>query len=307
MIVSASRRTDIPAFYGEWFMNRLRAGYAVARNPMNPRQLRRVSLRPGDVDACVFWSKDFRPLLAHIGEIRDAFPIAVHHTLTPYSAPLEPRLTDKRAIVEGMCTLSRAIGPDCLVWRYDPIVLSDALTPRMAHKGVRNGHAGCWAARRGAALSALCSCTRACAALWNGCAACPRPMRCARWPANWRKSPRAHDIVLTSCCAPEELDLTGVKREACISAALIHAATGHAPNPRRDPGQRKGCLCLPSVDIGAYHCCPHMCAYCYANWSAAAVERNFARHDPLGEELLPPVEPPRQDLIGKGACPPERS
>lgn len=306
MIVSASRRTDIPAFYGEWFMNRLRAGYAVARNPMNPRQLRRVSLRPGDVDACVFWSKDFRPLLAHIGEIRDAFPIAVHHTLTPYSAPLEPRLTDKRAIVEGMCTLSRTIGPDCLVWRYDPIVLSDALTPEWHIRAFERACGLLGGATRRCVISFVQLYPRVRRTMERLCRL-PSPDEMRALAGELAQVARAHDIVLTSCCAPEELDLTGVKREACISAALIHAATGHAPNPRRDPGQRKGCLCLPSVDIGAYHCCPHMCAYCYANWSAATVERNFARHDPLGEELLPPVEPPRQDLIGKGACPPERS
>ena len=77
MIVSASRRTDIPAFYGEWFINRLRAGYCVARNPMNPAQETRVSLRPGDVDAVVFWSKDFRPMLGYLDEIRAAFPVCV--------------------------------------------------------------------------------------------------------------------------------------------------------------------------------------------------------------------------------------
>ena len=287
MIVSASRRTDIPAFYGEWFLNRLRAGYAIARNPMNPRQARRVSLRPGDVDACVFWSKDFRPLMARLPEIRAAFPVAVQHTLTPYAAPLEPRLGDKRAIVEGMCALSRAIGPDCLIWRYDPIVLSDALTPEWHIRAFERACGLLGGATRRCVISFVQLYPRVRRAMEPLCRA-PAPEEMRALAAELARIARAHGIALTSCCPPEGLELPGVMREACISAALIEAATGKPVTPRRDSGQRRRCLCLPSVDIGAYHCCPHMCAYCYANWSAAAVERNCARHDPLGEELLPP-------------------
>lgn len=286
MIISASRRTDIPAFYAEWFLNRLRAGHAVARNPMNPRSARAVSLKPGDVDACVFWSKDFRPMLNHLPEILGAFPVAVQHTLTPYQAPLEPRLTDKRAIVDGMLALSRAIGPDCLVWRYDPIVLSDRFTPERHLRAFERACALLGGATRRCVISFVKIYPRARRAM-EGLSRAPSPGEMRALADELSGIARAHGMALSCCCPPEGLDAPGVRREGCISAELIAAATGSAVAPRRDPGQRSGCLCLPSVDIGAYRCCPHMCAYCYANASAAVVERNHARHDPQGEELLP--------------------
>lgn len=286
MIVSASRRTDIPAFYGEWFIGRLRAGYCVARNPMNPRSATRVSLRPGDVDAVVFWSKDFRPLLKHLDEIRAAFPVCVQHTLTPYAAPLEPRLGDKRGIVAGMRELGARIGPELLVWRYDPIVFSDVMDVG-------------WHLRAfGRACELLEGATRTCVfsflqmyprirSRMSALSTPPDEAMKRELAAGMAELARAHGISLKTCCQELDLDALGIAHGACISPELIRAATGREPTQRRDPGQRGLCRCLRSVDIGAYHCCPHLCAYCYANWGSEAVLRNAARHDPQCETLLP--------------------
>lgn len=287
MIVSASRRTDIPAFYSEWFMNRLRAGYALTRNPMNPRQITRVSLAPGDVDALVFWSKDFRPMLAHMDEIRAAFPVCVQHTLTPYGAPLEPRLTDKRGIVEAMRRLGTLIGPDCLVWRYDPVVFSDSMDVR-------------WHLRAfGRACELLEGATHTCVfsflqmyprirSRMSALSTPPDEAMKLKLAAGMAELARGHGMTLQTCSQEIDLDPLGISHGACISPELIRAATGRTPAARRDSGQRGLCRCLKSVDIGTYHSCPHMCAYCYANWGEAAVLRNAARHDPLGEELIRP-------------------
>lgn len=287
MIISASRRTDIPAFYGEWFMERLRAGYVLTRNPMRPQDVRRVSLLPGDVDAIVFWSKDMRPLMKHMDEIRARFPVCVQHTLTPYGAPLEPRLADKRGIVGSMRELGSVIGADCLVWRYDPI----AFAPGMDVE---------WHLRAfGRACELLEGATHRCVfsfiQMYPRIRARMAALGVHAGDADMRRElmqgmseiAAGHGISLQTCCQ-DETDLPmGISANAgCISPELIRAATGREVKTRRDAGQRGLCHCVKSVDIGAYHCCPHMCAYCYANWGEAAVLRNAARHDVHGEELL---------------------
>ena len=128
MIVSASRRTDIPCHYMEWFMNRVRAGHALVRNPMNAAQVSRVPLTPDVVDGIVFWTKDAQNLLPHLDELEArGYHFYVQFTITPYEGPLEPGIRPKRAVMDTFEALSRRLGRDGVVWRYDPIVLNDEL------------------------------------------------------------------------------------------------------------------------------------------------------------------------------------
>ena len=111
MIVSASRRTDIPCFYAEWMMNRFRAGYALARNPMNHAQLARVPLTPDVVDCVVFWTKDAANLLPRLGELDErGYAYYFQFTLTPYDRALEPNLRGKAEIAATFRALSKRIG-----------------------------------------------------------------------------------------------------------------------------------------------------------------------------------------------------
>ena len=126
MIISASRRTDIPAFYSAWLMNRLRAGYCLVRNPYNPNQVSRVSLAPEDVDVLVFTTRNPRPLLPHLDEL-DArgYRYLFSWTLTGYPRVLEPGLPDRATLLRTWEELAARIGPARIMWRYDPILLSN--------------------------------------------------------------------------------------------------------------------------------------------------------------------------------------
>ena len=126
MIISASRRTDIPAYYAEWFMSRIQAGLCIVPNPYNPKQETRVSLQPEDVDAIVFWSKNPEPLLKHIQSLESAgFRFYFQYTLNSYPSDLEPNLPKESERVRTFQTLADRVGPDRVIWRYDPIVLSN--------------------------------------------------------------------------------------------------------------------------------------------------------------------------------------
>ncbi|MFQ8600525.1 MAG: DUF1848 family protein [Oscillospiraceae bacterium] len=130
MILSASRRTDIPAHYADWFWNRIEAGSVLVRNPVNPRQISRISLDPALVDCIVFWSKDPAPLLATLPALAErGYPYLFQFTLTPYGPSLEKNLRPKREILHTFRCLSRMIGPERVHWRYDPVLLNDTCTP----------------------------------------------------------------------------------------------------------------------------------------------------------------------------------
>ncbi|MEW6229256.1 MAG: DUF1848 family protein, partial [Bacillota bacterium] len=127
MIISASRRTDIPKFYSEWFMNRVRAGFCTFPNPFNPKQLIEVSLRPEDVDVIVFWSKDPGPLIPHLGELdRRGLRYYFQFTVNGYPGFMEPNVPPLGEVLDTFGRLSATVSPDRMIWRYDPIVLSNA-------------------------------------------------------------------------------------------------------------------------------------------------------------------------------------
>src|SRR5205085_1266641 len=132
MIISASYKTDIPAFYGDWFIHRLRAGYCMMRNPMNRKPIR-VSLRPQDASGIVFWTKNFRPFMKHVDAVSEfGLPFVVQYTINGYPQSLENNVVEWRRSVDAAQLLANRFGPRCVVWRYDTIIFSDQ-TPRDFH------------------------------------------------------------------------------------------------------------------------------------------------------------------------------
>ena len=134
MIVSASRRTDIPAFYAEWMVNRLRAGYCTVPNPFNRRQVSRIELTPSDVEVIVFWTRNAKPLRPHLGEI-DAlgFRFYFQFTILGYPREIDPKSLSLESAVAAFKDVSGFVGPSRVVWRYDLIVFT-AKTPAEYHR-----------------------------------------------------------------------------------------------------------------------------------------------------------------------------
>ena len=287
MILSASRRTDIPCWYMDWFMNRVRAGYALARNPMNAGQVSRVPLSPEVVDGVVFWTKDAKNLLPHLDEL-DAlgYHYYVQFTLTPYEGPLEPGLRPKRDIMDTFEALSRRVGRDGVVWRYDPIVLNDELDmawhkarfAEMARRlhpftdQVTISFVDLYARVKSPLIRPIAGEeARALAAFIGDTAA-------------------AYGLRAAACCEAGDFSALGVGRAACVDAARLAARCGCSLRLAPDKNQRLGCGCAASVDIGAYGTCANGCAYCYAGGSGAAAKRNAAHQDAQAELLGLPLK-----------------
>lgn len=142
MIISASRRTDIPAFYMPWFMNRVRERYVLTRNPFNPHQVSHVSLAPEDVDTIVFWTRNAGKLTKCIPELnRIGYGYYAHYTITAYPRILEAHVPGPWHAIETFSRLSDLIGPQRVIWRYDPILLSNVVPPE-EHKRLFSKIAG---------------------------------------------------------------------------------------------------------------------------------------------------------------------
>ncbi len=283
VILSASRRTDIPAHYADWFMRRLRAGEVLTRNPLNPTQLRRVPLSPETVDCVVFWTKDARPLLPLLPAMDEmGYRFCIQWTLTPYGPELEPGFADKAGILEAFCEAGRRWGRLRLLWRYDPILVNDTWTVR-AHQE---------------AFARLCqrlgpytetvtvSFVDLYAKLKSPLVRAPSPEETAELAEFIGQTARAHGLRAQACCEALDLRPCGIAKASCIDRALLERICGCELDLKPDKNQRPGCGCYASVDIGMYDSCPSGCVYCYANRSRAAVEKNRLRHDPEGALLL---------------------
>ena len=126
MILSVSRRTDIPAFYSDWFFNRLKEGFVCVRNPMNIHQVSRIALSPKVIDCIVFWSKNPKPMLSRLNELMD-YMFYFQFTINPYDKGVEVDVPRKDGVINTFKELSKTIGTKRVIWRYDPVFLTDKM------------------------------------------------------------------------------------------------------------------------------------------------------------------------------------
>jgi len=267
-VISISRRTDIPAHYLDWLIERLSEGQVCVENPFNPRQRRTVSLRPGDVHTLVFWSKNYRALLQNIRRFK-MYPNLFFHftindcpTLEPRISPLTERLGQARELVT-MC------GPARFGWRFDPLVFWNG--------GKDNNMGGFERIAEFMAGLGVRRCIFSFARWYNKCV-----NRAKRRGFDYYDPPLDEKLAITdrlartakslgitmqSCCGDDLTAVNNVEKAHCIDGKVLSQLAGEPCDTRRDTSQRTMCGCTKSVDIGSYHAqpCLHNCFYCYAN------------------------------------------
>ena len=298
VILSASRATDVPAFYADWFMNRTRAGFFKWTNPFRPTQVQAVSV--AKVRAIVFWSKHPAGLWPHLDELeRRGLHFYFQYTLNDYEAEgYEPRVPPLEKRIELFCRLADRLGPERVVWRLDPLLLTDRVgVPELLEKAERlagrlAGHTrklvisfadveGYPAVKRNLARGGIAAREFACGEMED-------------FARGLAEINRAYGLELATCAEAVDLSAFGIAHNRCVDgellarlwpddARLIEFLGSRAA--RKDQGQRKACGCLASKDVGRYRTCPHACVYCYANGTAAEAERNFCEHRPEAESL----------------------
>jgi Domain of unknown function (DUF1848). len=289
MIISASRRSDIPAFYLDWFLGRLREGYVLSRNPMNPRQVSRINLEADAVDCIVFWSKNPAPLLERL-EAFAPIPYYVQFTINPYGPELEGNLPDKETLVGTFRRLADALGPERVVWRYSPVIIHEKygeafhldFFARLAEK-LRGFTMKC----NLGFLDIYAKIKKNMARL--GIVDTPEEVK-TRMAAEMSRIAAGEGMAL-GACGNIDLDAANIPPARCIDAALIERLIGRPLRAKKDPGQRNDCYCTLSADVGSYNTCPHECRYCYANYSPDTARKRLARHDTASPMLCDALRP----------------
>jgi len=283
MVISASRRTDIPAYYTPWLLHRMREGYCLTTNPMNRTQIRRVDLR--EAEAFVFWTKNPLPLLDHLDVFRDRV-YYFQWTMTSYGKDLEPNVPQKsKVLIPAMQELARRIGKERIVWRYDPILISEKYSPDYHIRYFERMADRMYDSMDGCVISFLDPYTKIQSAMKRLGFREPNAEEVAQIAESLARIAKERGIRLTTCSETMDLTPYGIGHGACIDGQRL-IRLGYQGKITRDRNQRPACLCASAVDIGAYCSCPNGCRYCYANGSQARALGNHDSHDPKGEFLL---------------------
>lgn len=276
MILNTGSRTDIPAFFSEWFYNRLRAGYVLARNPFYPSLVTRYALDPEVVDALVFCTKNPAPMFRDFALLRP-FSMFWFVTITPYGQDIEPNVPCAEHVAEVFLKLSELVGRERTSWRYDPVFISAKYSVAF--------HIGRFADLARRLSGGTNQCVVSFIDLYDKTR---RNFPEAREVTGeeqrelieaFSETAAEHGLRLHLCCESATLVRPNVDAGGCLSERVLEEAIGcKLKVPKRKPA-RAACNCLLGADIGAYNTCGHGCLYCYANYDQETVLRNMKLHD----------------------------
>ncbi len=285
MIISCSRRTDIPSFYSDWFFNRIREGYVHVRNPLKANQVRRISLTPSDVDCIVFWTKDPAPMLDRLKLLQD-YSYYFQFTLTPYDNDIEPNLPPKTKIIDTFLRLSDKIGAKRIIWRYDPILLSKRISSayHIDHFGDMSRRLSGYTEK--CIISFMDMYRHLQGKSANLAIRPPDESEMYTIAKEIAYIARGHNIKVETCAEKIDLAALGIEHGKCIDNRLITELTGMDLKITKDKNQRELCGCVVSSDIGEYDTCSHGCLYCYANVSPKKIDQNRSLHNAQSPLLI---------------------
>ena len=277
LIISVSRRTDIPAFYSTWFYNCLEKGEVLVPNPFNRKQLSKIYLNKESVDCFVFWTKNPRPFISRLNLLK-GYNYYFQFTVTSYQADVEPNVPKKTDIIKTFAYLSEKIGKERVIWRYDPILLSDKYTKEYHYE---------WFEKLANYLAPYTTkCVISFIDLYKKTTRNTKLLELKELSREDKdeivyrlsKICNSLNLKLETCSEEGDYSQFGVERGHCIDVNLINKIAGKALEIGKDKNQREVCGCAQSRDIGMYNTCMHKCRYCYANYSDKKVEENRDLH-----------------------------
>ncbi len=283
MIINTGMRTDIPAFYPEWLMNRIRAGFVLVRNPYRPDIITRYELNTDLVDCIAFCTKNPEPMLRYLDDLK------MYHqywfvTITPYGRETEPNTPPKKQVMQNFIRLSEAVGINCIGWRYDPIFIDNTYT---IDRHITDFEKMC---------RTLSGYTNVCVISFIDlyekvrrnfpqAKAVTQQERITIAKA-FARIGRQYDITIKACAEGTELAKYGVDCSGCMTQQTLEKAIGSNLRIPKRKSQRPECSCILGTDIGAYDSCGHLCRYCYANYNHEKVTYNMKIHDPTSPLLV---------------------
>jgi Domain of unknown function (DUF1848). len=298
MILSASRRTDIPAYYSDWFLNRMKEGFVFVRNPMNIHQISRIRLSPDVVDCIVFWTKNPRPMLDKLYELKD-YHYYFQFTLNSYDQDAEANLPSKYpALIDAFKELSGKIGKEKVIWRYDPIFISRKYNIKY--------HLHYFEKLARSLKDHTEKCTISFIDFYHKIGANVKELGIVEISEEQKRLIAeglsgiafSYGLRMDTCAEDIALDDLKIAHARCIDDRLISRITGSPIQAEKDKNQRSACGCAASIDIGLYNTCRNGCKYCYANHNLTAVKSNSDLYD-ASSPLLCSKYDPNADTINE--------
>lgn len=283
MIINTGQRTDIPAFYSDWFANRLKEGFVCVRNPYNQNQVSRYRLSPDVVDVIGFCTKNPAPMFKYMDLLKD-YGQYWYVTITPYGRDIEPNVPDKHKLIEDFKTLSDIVGVNSIGWRFDPIFISERYTQEYHIHAFEQIATALHGYTKTVVISFI-----------------------DLYPKVKRNFPEAKEVqkeqrlilgqkmiqiasengmTVKPCAEGDELAEYGADCGGCMRISDYEKAIGQKLDAPKIKGARAECACYLSCDIGAYNTCKHLCKYCYANAQPEIVLSQSRLHDPKSPFLI---------------------
>ena len=279
MILSVSRRTDIPNYYSEWFINRIKEGFLYVRNPMNVHQISKINLSPDVVDCIVFWTKNPKKMINQLDYLKE-YIYYFQFTLTGYGKDIEPNIPNKRKeIITVFKELSQKIGKEKVIWRYDPILVNKKYTVEYHLRAFEE------------IANSLSDYTEKVVISFVDLYA-----KIQRNTMGLEIEKLTHDdmlslvksmveiasknkLIVETCAEEINFQDIGISHGSCIDKKLIERLLGCKIVGEKDKNQRGECRCLESVEVGTYNTCLNGCIYCYANFSDEKAIENEKYYD----------------------------
>ncbi len=284
MILSASMRTDIPAFYSKWFMNRVREGYVYVRNPYYRNKVTKYIISPKVIDLLCFGTKNPHPMLDYIDEIKQNYKMIWYITITPYGKDIEPNVPDKKQVIEDVKTLSNKLGYESIMIRYDPICMNEKFNV--------SKHIYAFEKLVKQLKGYIHNITISFLDIYEKVKKNAPDLRAPTKEEEielakaFTKIGKENGMMVHGCCEDRELGEYGLDMAGCMSKSIVERVCGYRLNPPKSSNMRGACNCLMGHDIGAYNSCMHLCRYCYANYNQKVVMENVKKHDPNSPFLI---------------------
>jgi hypothetical protein len=293
MIISCSRRTDVPAFYSEWFMNRIRAGFCEVQNPFRKDPVTTVSLKPEDVDVIVFWTRNPEPIIKHLKELdKRGYRYYFQYTIMNNPRLLDPGTPAMDKAIATARQLADAVGADRLIWRYDPIVFGTGMDATF-HRNTYDHIAGALRRTTHRSVISIVDVYRKVERRLRGLAEKGFQLQPCEGKQfenlmiSLAQIAKAAGMEIFSCAEEKDFSPYGIKPGKCIDDEYIRKVFSVEVSHKKDPSQRKACGCVESRDIGAYNTCLFGCEYCYATDDFKRAKSAHTRHNPASAALLP--------------------
>ena len=277
MIINTGSITDTVQYYSEWLLKRFQEGFVYSRNPLFPNKVTRYELNPEVVDCVVFCSKNYKPILERLPEITNKFNTYFYYTITAYEKDVEPNVPDIGDSIETLIKLSKLVGAKRIAWRYDPILLTEKYSKKRHYETFD------YMAQK---LSPYIDrCIFSFVEMYKKLKTnMPEIIVLTEndkdeIAKNIGLIAQKHNILLQTCATLENYDKYNILQSGCMTAEILGKANDITFRKINHSGNRKGCRCMESRNIGDYDTCPNGCKYCYANQNPEIAKKNFEKHN----------------------------